>query len=68
MEPLTTIVFSDINHKEYCVVHYDGTTLTSPTDMGVNMFQPYLDKGMTAEAWVERFSGWTNGYVFSEKL
>jgi len=66
METITTIVFSDINHKEFCAVYYDGKTLRGSNDMGVGMYEPYLEQGMTVEAWVERFSAWTNGYVFSE--
>jgi len=68
MKPVITIVFSDIHHKETGVVHYDGESL-HPSNEGVaSMVDFYMDKGMTPAEWVDKFSSWSNGYLWAEKI
>jgi len=64
MNPVITIVFSDIHHKEIGVVYYDGETL-KPSNAGI---ADMIDTRMSPAEWVEKFSAWSNGYMWAEKI
>ena len=68
MNPVITIVFSDIHHKEIGAVYYDGETLKPSNEKMAGVLDSDLKNGMTPAQWVEKFSSWSNGYVWSEKI
>ena len=68
MDTNTTIVFSDIRRKELGTVKFDGEKLTASNEFAQSMVEYYEGSGITAAEWVEKFSNWGNGYVFSEKI
>jgi hypothetical protein len=63
---ITTIVFSDIEFKTLGTVEYDGTTLTPKGQAAISMVKHYESQGMTPAQFVEKFSSWSNGYLFAE--
>lgn len=68
MNPTVTIVFSDIRRVELGTVKFDGEKLSASNEFAASMVEFYEGSGMTAADWVEKFSNWGNGYVFSEKI
>lgn len=68
MDSVTTIVFTDIAFKELGTVTFDGTTLTFSNEYVKEMARHYLDRGMSSQQWVAKFSSWDNGHIFSEAI
>lgn len=68
MNPVITIVFSDIHHKEIGAVYYDGETLRPSNEAAASMVDFDIKNGMSPEQWVEKFSAWSNGYMWAEKI
>ena len=67
MKPIT-IVFSDIRSKEIGTVSFDGETLTPSNAATASFVNNDMENGMSAEDFVEKYSNWSNGHLYSEKL
>ena len=63
---MQTIVFSDIKRRTIGTVVFDGVGLTADTPFAQSMVDHTQKKGLTPEKFVEKFTGWSNGYTFSE--
>lgn len=60
------IIFTDIRHREVGMVTFDGGTLTANNEVAQAMIDSYPN--MAPEDWFEKFSNWSSGYLFSERL
>ena len=60
------IIFTDIRHEELGMVTFDGEKLTANNELAQSMIDSYPN--MEPSAWFEKFSSWSSGYLWSERI
>lgn len=61
----TVILFTDIKYNPQGKVTLEGGKLTGSNEFAQEMIDFYIDRGMTPEEWIKKFSSWNNGYIYS---
>lgn len=64
--PTTIIHFSDIYEKDEGTVTYENGTLKGSDEMNEAFARDWLSVGYTAEEFVEKFSDWNNGHLWTK--